>query len=485
MIGIALFLLSVQPGKPWGYTPLSPEDASWNVELVGWLDSVGVEIGSMVAHENGKVVYMSVRMSGDTSAILVLDISDPTNPYIYKEIRNDSLRRAGIAGRTGNYLHVWWRDYFGPNKFVYVWDAYDISDPLEPVYVKTIWTYVGGWEKQPGNMFWGGGWVRDTILYGKDEYKAFNITDPLNPILLGSVNAGGGYCSTFFYPYAYSAHPRDTSGFFFFEIVDISDPTNMFLVKTDTLWAPFAQYPMAIGAWQSPEGRIYVYMAGLSGYAWSLDVTDPHHPVVLHWGMRDEQIVYGGITRGSRFYGFGYENNLVVYSLEDPYWVPVIGRYRCDSIDYTDGGTWANGYIVAKGRPYPFDTFDLIAIFHYIGDTIPEDTSDTTEHYLEWVRTIYTGPELSFSISQQARVSFSLFNISGQKAYERDLGTLAPGPHTISLPGLKPGVYFLHLRINNKLIEKKIIFTQEGGFYRDDNPIRPANKGSKETKRRL
>jgi hypothetical protein len=72
--------------KP-GYKPLSPQDSSWNVQLVGWIDSVGPEIGEVVASKDGKAIYASV----DSLGVVVINISDPANPYIFKVIECDTL----------------------------------------------------------------------------------------------------------------------------------------------------------------------------------------------------------------------------------------------------------------------------------------------------------------------------------------------------------------------------------------------------------
>ncbi|MEO0181767.1 MAG: T9SS type A sorting domain-containing protein [candidate division WOR-3 bacterium] len=476
MIGIVLFLLSVQPGKPWDYTPLSPRDTSWNVELVGWVDGVG-EVEALAASEDGRVVYAS---AGDTpwrDSLVIVDISDPANPYIYKRIGHDKLG-CDVVTVIDTFLYVQW---WGPSR-VWISELWvmDIRDPLNPQLVNIAYHYESNAKDSLEWWGWDGRVYRhpskDTIFYAFGWLKSFSISDPLNPKLIGALAISTGIQSVS-WPYAFillGGVPHS-----YWEIYDLSDPSHMFLVHRDSVYEPY-EWPKCIAAWEY-NGKRYVYIHGGASYDYSYDVTDPTNPRLVHWGHRERGAI--SLVHGLRGYGGYY--GFAVFDLTDPYYIPVIAEYPIEPpLTYiTHPYLWANGYVVTRAGIYGGN--HGLAIFHYIYDTIPEDTSDTTEHYLEWVRTIYTGPELSFSISQQAHVSFTLFNISGQKAHERDLGTLAPGPHTISLPGLKPGVYFLHLRINNKLIEKKIIFTQEGGFYRDDNPIKPANKGSKETKRRL
>lgn len=229
-------------------------------------------------------------------------------------------------------------------------------------------------------------------------------------------------------------------------IYDVSDPTNMCRVCEKWYWAPYGQSPNTIGAWEL-DGKRYVYMTGV-GFSWSLDVTDPHNPVVLNFGDRG-YITYGSVTHGLRFYGMGVSPyDFAVYFLEDPVYIPVVGWHEKDSIYGPRGGLWTNGYVVGYAG-------QQLAIYRYAEDTIPQDTATK---YFEWVQTAYDRPELRFSLIWKAQVSFSLFNAVGQKAFGKDLGILGPGPHTVALPGLGVGVYFLFLKANGATIRKKVVF---------------------------
>lgn len=129
-----------------GHTPFSPQDSYLNVQLVGWIDSVG-EIEGLVASEDGKAIYVNT----DSTGLVVVNISDPANPYIYRVIRHDSLSWIGPVARVDTFLYVWWSDWFSrvPLTYVHEWDAYNISNPLNPVFVKTIYHYEGPETKPP------------------------------------------------------------------------------------------------------------------------------------------------------------------------------------------------------------------------------------------------------------------------------------------------------------------------------------------------
>jgi len=123
-------------------------------------------------------------------------------------------------------------------------------------------------------------------------------------------------------------------------------------------------------------------------------------------------------------------------------------------------GLWTNGYVVgAAGQQ--------LAIYQYAGDQVKEEPKPSPP-VLSFLRTIYLEPGLEFSLSQEAGISFSLYNAVGQRVSEKELGILGPGLHRIALPDLGTGVYFLELRIDKRVISKKLIFTQEGALYLPD-----------------
>ena len=190
------------------------------------------------------------------------------------------------------------------------------------------------------------------------------------------------------------------------------------------------------------------------------DISDPLNPVLLDgYGLYDraEDFFINPVTR--RLY---VVNHLYVFDISDPGFLNRVGEwhdteYWCFSVFYD------RGYIYTAGRGGLDHSIDLY-ILHYKYDTIiPPDTGDTSERYLDWMRTVYERPGLDFLLSREAYVSFSLYNTTGQKIYSQDLGLLEPGPHTITLPGgLNPGVYVLFLKTNEQISNRKIIFTKGG-----------------------
>jgi len=114
---------------------------------------------------------------------------------------------------------------------------------------------------------------------------------------------------------------------------------------------------------------------------------------------------------------------------------------------------WDRGYIYT-GLCDPWPT---LYISHYLPDTIiPPDSN----HYVDWVRTVYPEPGLQFSLSEGAYVSLLLFNTAGAVAHAIDLGYLGAGPHQVALPELRAGVYFLFMKTNEEDLNKKIVFTR-------------------------
>ncbi len=456
-----ILMLSAMFGGWDSRGPAAPQSkGGYNVELVGWVDSVG-NVSSLAASKDGRVVY-AAQWDTPMDSLVIVDISDPANPYIYKKIGHDSLECSSVTV-LDTFLYVWWYDYV-PGKSIHIQDLYiyGISDPLNPVFLKEIY-YESATGK--GGMVWLEPYIRDTVLYGFGTLKAINVAEPLNPVLIGGAGAII-FAKSLDFPFPYSFHiSSGGTPYTWWEIYDLSDPSNMFLVHRDSVYEVY-EWPSGIAAWEY-NGKRYVYLHG-GTFDYSFDVTDPTHPVQLNWGARENPRIKEGIVHGTRYYASATGPDFVVLDLTDPVYEPIIGWYDNEPPLYGlpwGPFLWVNGYVVTPVgvSPAPPPHYGL-AIYHYKYESVPEDSSDTTEHYLEWVRTVYGGPELIFSLSQEAHVSFSLFNISGQKAYERDLGTLSPGPHGVELPGLKPGVYFLRLRVNSELIQKKLIFGQEGGF---------------------
>ncbi len=472
MIGIALFLLAGHE-KPWDNRHSSAQaqtKGGYNVELVGWVDSVG-EVSSLAASEDGRVVYASAGDTPFRDSLVVIDISNPTNPLIYKRIGHDSLGCLSVT-TVEDFLYVWWGGYGSRAIYIYEIWVMDISDPLNPAFSSCPYHYEG--PIKPDTMWGAGIGIHDTVLYGFGSIAAVDVSEPGNPTLISAIG-GGGAARCFCYPYAFTTWPAIPYSWWY--AYDLSDPSDMFLVHRDSVYEVY-EPPSGIAAWEY-NGKRYLYLHG-GTFDYSFDVTDPTNPIQLNWGNRENPRIHEGIVRGTRYYASATGPEFVVLDLTDPVYEPIIAWYNNEVplCGVSSPFIWVNGYVVAEVSVSSPRRHGLV-IYHYKYDTIPVP-EDTSVHYLEWVRTIYGRPEISFSLKSQAKVSFSLFNSAGQKAHERDLGTLSPGPHTVSLPGLKPGVYFLELRIDKRVISRKIIFTtQEGGFKRDDNPSKQAETSDK------
>jgi len=191
------------------------------------------------------------------------------------------------------------------------------------------------------------------------------------------------------------------------------------------------------------------------------DISDPLNPVLLDgYGLYDraEDFFINPVTR--RLY---VVNHLYVFDISDPGFLNRVGEWTGDQYYVWLHSVYYNrGYIYCAGNQM-YSGGDDLYILHYKYDTIiPPDTGDTSERYLDWMRTVYGNPGLEFSLNRKAMVSFSLFNAAGLKAFDKDLGLLEPGPHTITLPALRPGVYFLNLKANEESFKTKVIFTKGG-----------------------
>ena len=72
-------------------------------------------------------------------------------------------------------------------------------------------------------------------------------------------------------------------------------------------------------------------------------------------------------------------------------------------------------------------------------------------------------PTLSFTLAQPAEVSIRIFDISGRRVAGRDIGSLAEGPHMISLgeklgsSAISPGIYFYSLDAGTDVAKGKLV----------------------------
>ena len=372
--------------------------------------------------------------------MVIYDVRDPYNP---REIKRLSIYSSvGYVEVAGHYLYLSGRYETLKGYFC----VYDISDPENPVYLSELEIGESSYLTVNGSI----AYAASIMVYSID------ISDPANPVILDSFprySKVHSYCdSTLYLLDTDYGDPSETTWVY---ILDVSDPTD--IKELNRIWLPGGQMT-CIAAWKdtfnlfSPTyGHIFLYVLGgiWADYIW--DVTDPLKPELV-WEGR----TYGteGIYLHSKF---TYQSDsLWVYDREiEPDGYYYVGYYK--GLRASRGHPLWKAGLVFCGYDYPFYPVRL-AIFQFSGDTLASD-SDTSNPYINWVRTVYDRPGLEFSLLEKASVSFSLYTALGAKAYQKDLGLLEPGPHIITLPNMRPGVYVLLMKTNDRSFSTNIVFT--------------------------
>ncbi|MEO0139992.1 MAG: hypothetical protein ABIM88_00395 [candidate division WOR-3 bacterium] len=444
-----LFLLSFSTQGPEGaYLPFLPQE-TLNVELIAtWSDGDTSNNGCSVVARDG-YVYLALGSGG----LSVLDARYPDDSVV--EVYNeDSVFVDGLQVKDTLLLARTISE--GVRGYL---DIFSIADPVNPQLIGRVQLNTRNDDKFSGGSSYI--YIYGTIaVWTYSSWSALiliDISEPTAPKKLTGWRPtwNSGIYQVAFYPpkYLYCSSNRGVGGYNVLYILDVSDPANP--VVADSLLSWFG-VSMAIETYDH-----YLYCGSTAASVW--DISDPLNPVLTDtYPFYDRAEDYFINPSNKRLYAV---NHMYVFDISEPSKLRRVGEWTGDQYYvWLHSVCYDRGYIYCAGNQM-YTGGDDLYILHYKYDTIiPPDTGDTSEDYLDWVRTVYGNPGLEFSLSQEAYVSFSLFNAAGLKAYEKDLGLLEPGPHTITLPGgLNPGVYVLFLKTNEQSTNRKIIFTK-GGF---------------------
>jgi len=462
------------PDPGASYTPFLPQPAdSLDMTCYGWVNDTSYGILSFSVTKDGNWAYAVVHtddLGYPDSLVRIYDLSDSTNPHEVGSFRAESTfqfwPKACLVDDTLLYT-------VGYNAINSRFRVYNITNPVNPFLVSETDSVVRGQQMlQVGNV------VYSLYLAGAapTRFYAVDVSDPFNPqrtyyetlsdasigdlfyhpeiappylfLMLGNTWTEGGGCNLLFY--------------------DISDPQNPYPVGSlDCIYScesGLERYilPKSIVAYTNLSLKA-THVWFLGGYTFCFDITDIHNPEPKSYWLSDDYLMSSDVHE-NRAYVTGALYGVLVYDLDwnTFYWWDTLAYYHL--ADYwvwrsLTNTLWKDDKVYAStSRPQDDNPWRL-AIYHYLYDEVEENSPGSSGHYLEWLRTIYDRPELRFSLSQEANVSFSLFNSAGQRAFEKDLGLLEPGSHTIDLPGLKAGVYFLFMETNEEKLSRKVVFS--------------------------
>ncbi len=428
---LPLFALSGQGPDQGFYTPFSPQE-TLNVELIAtWSDGDTSTSGLSVAAKDG-YVYMA---GGDGLGLKLLDARWPKDSGVKEVAVIETLRCRGVLREdTLLYAGVWGLS------------VYNIVDADSLILVGR--SLKGPDRSKAGTVCY---LTRDSSGYlyiTFSDYGNILIYDISN---LDSIYLVGSFLPSFppsarqvaFTPPCYLY----TASWGAIYILDVSDPSNPVCVDSFGI----------DGGWEciETEGNLLVATSGNVAYAY--DISDPVNPALLESGLVRGWVQDILMRRNNGGRRLLYTSNFEVFDVTDGSNPVLVGEWTNPPYDGPTTLFWDRGYTYVSSRGSYADLW----ILHYLGDTIiPPDTGDTSEHYLDWMRTVYGPPGLEFSLNKEANVSFSLFNAAGLKAFEKNLGLLEPGLHIVGLPHLRPGVYFIHMRANEESLFERLVFTK-------------------------
>ncbi len=310
---------------------------------------------------------------GSTAGTHFIDVTNPTQPFEAHFVPG--------AFQGGGVVH---RDYHDYNGYLYavcdegqstlqIIDLRGLPEAVEVVYESAQDI------RRSHNIFIDTATARLYALAmagnqgGAAAMRIFDVSDPLNPVRLGSYNNFGGLSVG----HVHDAYVRDDIAFLNcgnsgFAIVDFSDPANPQTLSTLTDY-PDRGYNHS--GWLSDDGRYY-YMADETHAADMkvIDVSDPCEPAVIgtfNAGVPNPfSIPHNQIAACNYLYVAYYYDGLAVYDISDPENPEKVLYY--DTYAPADGqsykGAWGIFPFLPSGNILVSDMQTGLYIFEGMGD---------------------------------------------------------------------------------------------------------------------
>ena len=283
---------------------------------------------------------------GSAEGIQIMDVADPHDPIPIGSLRDgkgmsESKWITGIAilKLANDQTYALVADH---NTGVHI---VDVADPSAPV-------LAGGILKEGGVDILGG--THGIEVYGHSDGRVYalmtgdrgmhvvNVTDPLDPILAGTVrNGAGNYTFDAIYRTAIlESHNSRTHVLIVdhpggLHVVDIADPSNPVPAGNMPVGEGLVWYPgMPVMLAEPYGGHIYALVSGDDGIR-ILDVTDPRSPMLLNNTLADKTgffldtypryITPFGAEDGRTYALVGNGDGILILDVTEPY---VPGRNR-------------------------------------------------------------------------------------------------------------------------------------------------------------
>lgn len=253
-------------------------------------DNCAVQIGSITSpstfftsanvgsHGTDVVVdgdYAYVAVSKTQKGFSVVNISDPTNPYVVSELNIGGKGR--YVAKQGNYVYVGVDNVLGGIAII------DVSNPSNPQKDNSIFNIFAGNQPAPsGNYLYVG---IERFLY---SFIAVNISDPLNAYIIDWLNLWTNVRAVHLNGnYAYLGVDDDWNGL---RVVDVSTPNNINQIAS-------LDVGEEVNAIEISGSVAYVGTEQANNSLQVVNISDPNNPVVvnsLNVGGEIEDLVIDG-----------------------------------------------------------------------------------------------------------------------------------------------------------------------------------------------
>jgi hypothetical protein len=379
----------------------------------------------------------ALDISGDyaytsgTTHLYVVNTANPANPAIIGNCEVSGGRGISI---DDNYLIT----TAGDSRVSIV----DKSDPMSP-------SVVGYFELHTQSqrymlvddisLRWPYAFVAATSLFIMSEWGELSIWNIENISQPESLNTVGVPCSPLYMfvadNYAYISNWGD--GIYYYggvNIFDLSTPMN----------------PPDVGMFSTNNVPIGIFVNGDYAFVASdslifTDVTDRNHPVVIN---AFPLLGYGGTILGLGDY--------LYISTFHPYSPDTVGIQIISIADLSSPQLVAERQInmdlrdIAVRGDYIFATADSVLLVFYFPSTGIDDRKNPIPGFSlndNYPNPFNAATVISYTIPEKMPVTFSIFNINGQRVAKIDDGIQPMGNHKITwdASGLPSGIYFAHL----------------------------------------
>ncbi|MCB0548911.1 MAG: choice-of-anchor B family protein [Phaeodactylibacter sp.] len=462
--------------------------AQQQANLLGTWDDPGLVGSTFYDNTYNEVWGLAVNgheyaIVGSTAGTHFIDVTDPSQPF----------EAHFVAGnfQGGGVIH---RDYHDHNGYLYavcdegqstlqIIDLSGLPNDLEVVYDS------GDYIRRSHNIFIDTSSAKMYALAtagnqtGYAAMRIFDISDPTDPVVLGSYNNFGGLVAG----HVHDAYVRDNIAFLNcgndgFAIVDFSDPINPQTLSTLTEY-PFRGYNHS--GWLSDDGQYYYMADETHGAAMKvIDVRNPCEPEVVSTFNAQVSnpfsIPHNQIAACGYLYVSYYYEGLVVYDISDPANPEKVLFY--DTYPEPDGpsykGAWGIYPFLPSGNILLLDMQSGLHVFEGMGDNCAASQELTPVNLdclginstttTEGVESLELFPQPASGLLNvrvglaegQRKVNVQLLDINGRPAQRFGTEQLQPGANLLSFeldPALPAGVYLLRLRGEGVQVVRRVI----------------------------